>query len=903
MFKVLKKYIIKNMKEKPPVPHTTPEKPPESKAKRLSKKEKIKFAEEIQKEIGEEIKFEPEPILSETEQAEPPPPENLPILTDSQKAAGLLEYIPKKEDRLGQSLEENEKIVERKPETPEAKFDSEFNIKKEELEQVKGYNKLSGGQRMLILENLRQLAAGRIQEEALSKYKEKTAKSKFFGKYWQGIAKHYQIAKLEKSTAKQILKGGMSVHGEILKQLIKGSAELGPEAEIIDGKLEIKYVSGLENLSEEDQKTVKYFNQIASKYSKTPYEWALKTADTNESVQFTAIKTIYEKAKKDLVELQQKRGKSKEQIFSYLSDVEGKIQMNQFFNTNPEAEEYLQNVKNKSAWKHMIANTVTEKGLYFGMGAAGRSLAVGALGWMAAPAVAGLMGGFMHRSRGKETLKEREKMARKGVKDTGAEAANFVDAKKEIIMKSGKKIEAGLTDKLDGLSLEIATNPMSGNLKKKLASLAERIDYTKNKLKAGLINFGDEKERISNQYGLIQSLNTANSVLEAFKTTRKNKELRKRLNDFLERKEKKITKKQKAYLRNQFLKGAAVSAGAASLGAGLRYAGEHLGWWGNATEAAQITKSPAAIQRTSETIYPIAEPPEKIVLPQGEYVPETPEAKTPFFEDEALDEIPKENMAESINVSFTEEAREGDSVWKLAERQLEKHYGGRFSELTDAQKTYAIDAVKDKIASGLKNPDLIKVGQKIDFSPVFEDKPGMEEIFNKTSEVTRIETPPAAEHPAPPIETKEPAGFEEKTAEELEKEVETEQAKIGKSAEELEQEVQSRLDKEKESISGTQFRPSKIKDAGEILMEKSADSDTTITNTLTRIGYSGKELHRIKELELGKFLGQQTYSEKENQLLKLLRGSGQLQKPEDMAEATKKLKVGDFLKILTASGK
>jgi len=76
--------------------------------------------------------------------------------------------------------------------------------------------------------------------------------------------------------------------------------------------------------------------------------------------------------------------------------------------------------------------------------------------------------------------------------------------------------------------------------------------------------------------------------------------------------------------------------------------------------------------------------------------------------------------------TYTETAERGDSVWRMAGRVLEKRYGDEFAGLSDAQRRYAIDAIKDKIVAhpdqfGLKNPELIQVGQEIDFKHAFED--------------------------------------------------------------------------------------------------------------------------------------------------------------------------------------
>ncbi len=92
-----------------------------------------------------------------------------------------------------------------------------------------------------------------------------------------------------------------------------------------------------------------------------------------------------------------------------------------------------------------------------------------------------------------------------------------------------------------------------------------------------------------------------------------------------------------------------------------------------------------------------------------------------------------EVLTEAQAESYIETVKKGDSVWKLAERQLAEHYKEKFTELDEARKTYLIDAIKDKIAAdptkfGLENVDKLKVGQEIDFSKAFEDSDG---IFEK----------------------------------------------------------------------------------------------------------------------------------------------------------------------------
>jgi len=96
-----------------------------------------------------------------------------------------------------------------------------------------------------------------------------------------------------------------------------------------------------------------------------------------------------------------------------------------------------------------------------------------------------------------------------------------------------------------------------------------------------------------------------------------------------------------------------------------------------------------------------------------------------------------EKIVEQVEATkFIEIVQKGDSIWKMSEDQLEKHYGEKFTVLDEARKTYLIDAVKDKISEnpktfGLENIDKLNVGQKIDFSSIFEDESEIKKVFDK----------------------------------------------------------------------------------------------------------------------------------------------------------------------------
>ena len=127
-------------------------------------------------------------------------------------------------------------------------------------------------------------------------------------------------------------------------------------------------------------------------------------------------------------------------------------------------------------------------------------------------------------------------------------------------------------------------------------------------------------------------------------------------------------------------------------------------------------------------------PPEEVTEAPTEVVPPAEEPVEPV-------EAPP---AAEISGIETAQTQRGDSIWRMSERQLEARYGEKFTGLDEARKTYVIDAIKDKVAAepekfGLTDIDKIKIGQKVDFSSVFEDKTEIEGFFDRAGVLSQAQ--------------------------------------------------------------------------------------------------------------------------------------------------------------------
>ncbi len=102
-------------------------------------------------------------------------------------------------------------------------------------------------------------------------------------------------------------------------------------------------------------------------------------------------------------------------------------------------------------------------------------------------------------------------------------------------------------------------------------------------------------------------------------------------------------------------------------------------------------------------------PPESAHAPSGE----APAVQTP----ETPTVAPEAPTSANVEIPETMKVVKGDSLWKISQRYLEGK--GALEGLSPEQKIYAIDALKDKLAEGMNNPNALQSGQEIGFGDKF----------------------------------------------------------------------------------------------------------------------------------------------------------------------------------------
>ncbi|GEM_PF-6117554 len=390
--------------------------------------------------------------------------------------------------------QEAEAKFEDLPPPPEAEaharfdFEAMFGVRQEELESIAGYKDLIKGQRALLFRNLEQVTLSRIEDEASTEYKSKVeaAGQKYKGKKlgarvgnalargFVSALRPFIVGTEQKRTALELQRGGMATHGKTLELLIKGMRETANDLDVevqSDGSLELLLAGrpeayehdsseGRVELSPEDAEALEHFNQVASEFAQLPYEWSLPTAKKGQRDQYVHMKNVYEAARADILRLKRQQFGDEQQAALATRQIDYRVNMSQYLNSDPEVERRLSEIKSAPVWRKVLTNVVTERGMYGGLGFAGRAVTAGVLGWAAAPVVAAGMGGFMAHRRELARQREAEVAGRRG---TQAESAKVAQLKADTRQAKARFNE--LSKELGGLSLKEDPELMEGERK------------------------------------------------------------------------------------------------------------------------------------------------------------------------------------------------------------------------------------------------------------------------------------------------------------------------------------------------------------------------------------------------------------------------------------------------------
>ncbi len=403
----------------------------------------------------------------------------------------------------------------------DARFASEFGVTKEIWEQIPGSEKLSVAQQKLVFENLREF--------------NERDKTPYLSHVWEGAMKVIGYKK------------DMSPTLAALTQLVESAALYGPKVHEENGELLTDFV-GLDIPRESRKEWKQAFdalNASAHRMSKTPASWqedGIGTHSERESKMMSFVKNTFSPARKRYKEYQeiqasydaQKKelsrilGEAKYEpgvIAAKLVDIDKNVHMLQFQQTSPDAVEVIKDIPDAGMWRktgRFLCNHKDKLG-YMGLGFLGRTALAGATGILAAPLTSAAIAGGRAWDKSAAEMRERDRAARMGTRDTSKEALNIVSAEMTIDI-AGEKREVGATQKLQYLIDKYQSlskthdieGPPSPEYVKKMNTLLEsirvRASYVEDKQRLNRINYGNKEERPVQMAKLYETLALAQMI-------------------------------------------------------------------------------------------------------------------------------------------------------------------------------------------------------------------------------------------------------------------------------------------------------------------------------------------------------------------------------------------------------
>ncbi|MCC7160265.1 hypothetical protein IT399_00850 [Candidatus Nomurabacteria bacterium] len=507
-----------------------------------------------------------------------------------------------------QTQPEQEKQQEK---TEELKGEIKTFVEELKLEALlpKEFNKLTEAQQTKVIQDLKRRIVDIVKSDAQTQYAEKLKDRALWN---SGILKIFEFVEKAQNALYKKEKDLQNTENEIFtrfikqnrttNELIKQDLEIltartkGRDVVVENGKAYFNYFTGSSVLMA-GEPNVHNFNEKTHGFVNMPYEWGQEKSGKNKKT-YDNAKREYEETRKIILKQENITPKEKARLTQKMLETDNLVKMEQLLNTHPEFEKALKDfgesakglelIKTGKKFlksitlereKLMTAKTKTrwstKAAAMFVGGTIGTTITA-----IAAPAIGGVVGYYRGRMRAKETLTERQIKARHGEKDESEEATNTEDVEK-------------LNKRMEGILEAFEKAGTEEEKAKKLDQIKRRIEYTQNKIESKLVNFGDSKNALNNQFNLVNNLNKALIIAASLEQTTR-KDIDARLKQFLSYKTKNINEVQTVFIKKQARNSALFGAGFATAGYIARWAGEHFGWWERTdkikTETPKITK-------------------------------------------------------------------------------------------------------------------------------------------------------------------------------------------------------------------------------------------------------------------------------------------------------------------------
>ncbi len=458
--------------------------------------------------------------------------------------------------------ETNEPTVEKEP----SPFTHLFgNLGEKLTETVPGFEKLSSGQQLLVMQGIQERIYATVKSEAKELHAESVKKSGFWGKIGKNITKNFQVAKNETTTLKHFKNDtdgkltallqaeGIAVADRITKSGLEGYLAEDKKTIITD------YVGREKNLGNRGEYTKQMageFNEAASAMARIPKEWSFPEASRDQKKAYKEAEEKLDIARNRFLPIlaadnvEQKIPDAKLEAAELVKNSETMMKTMRYLSADPQTLRKLESIGNTSAILRAFKDPLIERGLYAVGGGIGRSLLTGTLGTLAAPAVAFMAGGIRGYRRAEESIRDQSALSRNASftrsavseKQAKRNALSFqkLDARldeirslpvekqaearaklyKEFEKTKSGKINAGMGSserhmkRLNDTIAAINSEGLSPDAKQELLSkLKTYTDFIQTKVELGQVNFGEQKNSFSREYDLIEKLHEAQATI------------------------------------------------------------------------------------------------------------------------------------------------------------------------------------------------------------------------------------------------------------------------------------------------------------------------------------------------------------------------------------------------------
>lgn len=539
------------------------------------------------------------------------PAEDAPKRTNLSEEKNEPEDKEAKEEPVAQEVVENQNIEENKYALAKEVegFFQEFDIDHTLMAE---FENLTPAQQFKTIRDLKQRIVEIVKQDAKNIYsvniKAEKNRSNIFGKFLIGARELIQKERNIKNTEQERF-GDIKNSEEgkkIVSEQMKLLAEINGSQDITvgeNGELLVDYskVLKIEETGTEGKQARDLYNIAANTFRSIPYEWSQGKEDSKERMAYEDAKARYEEAVGRVLSMKRIMGYKNDQAVKDMLEVKNSLMLEQILNTHPEIEiefgKLAEGAGKEQVWKTIRRLAGVENSQKVGLFAAGyaaRTITKATLGAIAMPIVGAVFGGLRAKFKAKETLVERRKDARYGGRDNSNEAEKVVDADK-------------MANHIDNILNQLEQVNISDEKRLALEKrLQIRIDVALEKIEKGLLNFGNSKDALLNQYRLTENLNRALVRSTLFDETVR-EEVSARTNAIMSFREGNIAKAQQKYIEEQILIGAVRGAGIATAGYIVRAIGEEAGWWGEQAPrelSRELSEnSPAAQDKMNQSFY------------------------------------------------------------------------------------------------------------------------------------------------------------------------------------------------------------------------------------------------------------------------------------------------------------